>query len=77
MNAIIQKIQAMPVKQIQEMVAKLANDIRDEAGVVLSAALDVLESKMEESETYRKNKRLCCKESGHGRKSAGDFRRDF
>jgi len=50
MNAIIQKIQAMPVKQIQEMVAKLANDIRDEAGVVLSAALDVLESKMEESE---------------------------
>jgi len=20
---------------------------------------------------------LCCKESGHGRKSAGDFRRDF
>jgi hypothetical protein len=50
MNAIQNKIKSMSASEIKDIISSLARDERDEAGIVLEAALDVLERKIREKE---------------------------
>ena len=53
MNEIKNRLAAMTVDQLSEVVASLSRDMRDEADVVFSAALEVLEGKMPEADFVR------------------------
>ena len=47
------KLSRLNMDEVAEIVARMFNDTRDEAGVVLDAALAVLETKMPEADFIR------------------------
>jgi len=53
MKELIEKLSALPIDQIAEIVTALKNDFSTEAGIVWNAALGVLESKMSEADFVR------------------------
>lgn len=44
--ALISKISKMPAEQIKDLIIKLMDDMRQEAGVVLDSAMEALEAKI-------------------------------
>ena len=52
-NAMTATLKALPMDQVAEIAARCCVDMRDEAGDVLAAALDVLETKMDEADFIR------------------------
>lgn len=50
MKSIIAKIETLSVETIKDMIVKLIDDARDEAGIVLDAALDALREKVGDEE---------------------------
>lgn len=52
-NELTNRIAEMNIDQIVEIVNRSFLDVRDEAGIVLDAALSVLESKMTEADFVR------------------------
>lgn len=49
-NKIIAELQSLDVEMTKEIITKLSSDTRSEADIVLSLALDVLMTKIPESE---------------------------
>lgn len=52
-NALTEKLEKMTIAEVCDVAAKIASDMRDEAGAILDAALTVLESKMDEADFVR------------------------
>lgn len=52
-NELTNKLSKMSMGEVAEIAAKMNNDMRDEAGIVLEAALAVLETKMSEADFVR------------------------
>lgn len=52
-NELQNKMAGMSMNEVAEIAARMCNDMRDEAGDVLAAALAVLETKMSESDFIR------------------------
>ena len=52
-NELTAKLAKLTVEEVGEIVARMFNDSRAEAGVVLDAALEVLETKMPEADFVR------------------------
>lgn len=52
-NELTNKLSKLNMNEVAEIVARMFNDTRDEAGIILDAALEVLETKMPEADFVR------------------------
>lgn len=52
-NALTEKLSKLNTDQVAEIAARLSKDYSDEAGIVLEAAMQVLESRMPEADYVR------------------------
>jgi hypothetical protein len=52
-NQLTDKLSLLPFDQIAEIAASMCNETSDESGMVLEAALEVLESKMSSDDFVR------------------------
>jgi len=52
-NELTNKLSKLSVNEVAEIVAKMFSDTRNEAGIILDAALEVLEAKMPEADFVR------------------------
>lgn len=52
-NELQNRMAKMSMDEVSEIAARMCNDMRDEAGDVLTAALAVLETKMNEADFVR------------------------
>jgi hypothetical protein len=52
-NELTNKLSKMSIEEVADIAARMNADSRDEAGIVLEAALEVLEAKMSEADFVR------------------------
>ena len=52
-NALTEKLSGLSTNQVAEIAARLSKDYSDEAGIVLEAAMQVLQSRMPEADFVR------------------------
>lgn len=52
-NELANKLSKMNMNEVAEIVARMFNDARDEAAIILDVALEVLETKMPEADFVR------------------------